>query len=69
MEQDDSRFGASIVCVDTVIPAPVQSHWIYSWKDIRGNHRFVEVYSQIDDKDFTVDYSRIHETEPMPQSR
>ena len=66
MERDGSRFAASIVCIDTVIPAPVQSYCMYSWKDIRLNQRFVEVYSQIDDQDFTVDYSRIHMTEPMP---
>jgi inward rectifier potassium channel len=68
MERDDSRFAASIVCIDTVIPAPVQSHYAYTWKDIRVNQRFVEVYYEIGDNALTVDYSRIHGTEPIPDS-
>jgi inward rectifier potassium channel len=64
MERDDLRLAASIVCIDTVIPAPVQTQHTYSWKDIRVNHRFVEVYRQVDDYVLTVDYSRIHATEP-----
>jgi inward rectifier potassium channel len=67
MERDDSRFAASIVCIDTVIPAPVQSHYAYSWRDIRVNHRFVEVYNQIDAHALTVDYGRIHVTEPASE--
>jgi inward rectifier potassium channel len=67
LERGDSLFSASIVCIDTVIPAPVQSHHTYSWKDIRVNHRFVEVYSQIDAHYWTVDYSRIDATEPAPE--
>src|SRR4029077_20609027 len=66
MERDDSRFSASIVCIDTVIPAPVQAHYAYTWKDVRVNHRFVEVYTQLDEHSMTVDYARIHVTEPIP---
>jgi hypothetical protein len=64
MERDDSRFSASIVCIDTVIPAPVQAHYAYTWKDIRVNHRFVEVYTQLDEHSLTVDYGsyRRHRT-------
>jgi inward rectifier potassium channel len=65
MERDDSRFLASIVCIDTVIPAPVQSHSGYTWKDIRLNHKFVEVYNEIDDDTLTVDYSRVDATEQI----
>jgi len=65
MERDDSRFTASVVCIDTVIPAPVQSHYSYTWKDIRENHRFVEVYNQVEETTMTVDYGRIHSTEPI----
>ncbi len=68
MERDDSRLTASIVCIDTVIPAPVQSHYGYTWKDIRENHRFVEVYNQIGDDLLTVDYGRIHGTEAIPET-
>ena len=65
MERDNSRFAASIVCIDTVIPAPVQSHYAYTWKDIRVDHRFVEVYQELDDNTLSVDYGRIHVTEPI----
>jgi inward rectifier potassium channel len=68
MERDDSRFVASIVCIDTVVPAPVQSHYSYTWKDIRVNHRFVEVYKEIEHNTLVVDYGRIHGTEPIPTS-
>ena len=69
LERNDSSFSASIVCIDTVIPAPVQTHHAYTWQDIRLNHRFVEVYNQIDDHSLAVDYARIHVTEPIGQSR
>ena len=65
LERGDSRFAASIVCIDTVIPAPVQSHYAYTWRDIRVNHRFVEVYNAIGGNVLTVDYGRIHVTEPI----
>jgi inward rectifier potassium channel len=68
MERDDTRFTASIVCIDTVIPAPVQSHRSYTWKDIRVNHKFVEVYKEIADNAMTVDYSLIHATEAISKS-
>jgi inward rectifier potassium channel len=62
MERDDSRFIASIVCIDTVIPAPVQSNHSYTWKDIRVNHKFVEVYQEVAANAMTVDYGLIHAT-------
>jgi inward rectifier potassium channel len=65
MERDDYRLIASIVCIDTVIPAPVQSSKPYTWKDIRVNHTFAEVYHEIDGNSLTVDYSLLHSTEPL----
>ncbi len=65
LERGDSRFSASVVCIDTVIPAPVQSHIGYTWKDIRVNHRFVEVYQSIGENALSVDYNRLHTTEPI----
>ena len=59
-------FYGGVVCIDTVIPAPVQAHYAYTWKDVRVNHRFVEVYTQLDEHSMTVDYGRIHVTEPIP---
>lgn len=65
IERGDSRFTVSIVCIDTVIPAPVQCHHSYSWKDIRFNHKFVELYREMAHGTLTVDYARIHTTEPI----
>ena len=63
LERSDTRLAASIVCIDTVIPAPVQTHCAYTWKDIRFDHRFVEVYHSLADDTVTVDYSQLHTTE------
>jgi inward rectifier potassium channel len=63
MERGDVRLTASIVCIDTVIPAPVQSHYTYTWRDIRMDQKFVEVYQFSGGTSVTVDYSLIHETE------
>ncbi len=65
LERADSSFIASIVCIDTVIPAPVQSNHSYTWKDIRSNHKFVEVYTEAGEDTLLVDYSRVDATEPM----
>jgi inward rectifier potassium channel len=67
-ERADVRLMASIVCVDTVIPAPVQSQADYGWEQILWNQRFVEIYSEQADGRYTVDYGRIHDTEPVPAS-
>jgi len=65
IERGDSRFTVSIVCIDTVIPAPVQCHHSYTWSDIRLNHKFVEIYQEVDSGTLTVDYARIHATQPI----
>jgi inward rectifier potassium channel len=59
----DTRLMASIVCIDTVIPAPVQSATDYSYDDILWNRRFVEIYTETPDGRLIVDYGRIHDTE------
>jgi inward rectifier potassium channel len=65
LKRSDTRLMASIVCLDTVIPAPVQSATDYSCDDILWNRRFVEIYSETPDGRLTVDYSRIHDTEEV----
>lgn len=64
LEASDTRLMASVVCVETVIPAAVQSQQDYHWRDIRFGQRFVEIYHELDDGRLTVDYGRLHETEP-----
>jgi inward rectifier potassium channel len=63
LKKSDTRLMASIVCIDTVIPASVQSATDYSSDDILWNRRFVEIYTETRDGRPTVDYGRIHDTE------
>jgi inward rectifier potassium channel len=65
LKRSDTRLMASIVCIDTVIPAPVQSATDYSYDDIRWNRRFVEIYTETPEGRLTVDYGRIHDTEEV----
>src|SRR6266446_6724988 len=62
-QQQDIRIFASIVGVDTVIVAPVQSYGDYNYDQIEWNRRFVEIYNQNEKGEWTVDYGRIDETE------
>jgi inward rectifier potassium channel len=62
-QQQDIRFVASIIGVDTVIVAPVQSFGDYGYDQIEWNRRFVEIYDQNEKGEWTVDYGRIDETE------
>jgi inward rectifier potassium channel len=55
---------ASIVGIDPVIPAAVQTQKDYTWRDIRWGERFVEIYTEHGDGRLTVDYGRLHDTEP-----
>lgn len=66
LEACGARFMTSIVCIDTVIQAPVQSQTDYCWKDIHFGHRFVEIYTEHADGRFEVDYGRVHDIEPVP---
>ena len=64
LEASGTRFMTSIVCIDTIIQAPVQSQNGYLWSDVRFDHRFVEIYTDHLDGRLEVDYGRIHDTEP-----
>ena len=63
LEKSDTRLMTSIVCIDSVIPAPVQCATDYTYDDILWNRRFVEIYTQTSDGRLTVDYGRFHDTE------
>ncbi len=65
LQVTDARFVASVVCIETVIPAAVQAQQDYSWRDVRFNERFVEIYTETGEGRLTVDYGRLHETEPV----
>lgn len=59
-----ATFIASIVGIDPVIPASVQTQQNYTWRDVRFDERFVEIYTEHGDGKLSVDYGRLHETEP-----
>src|SRR5204862_36826 len=56
---------ASVVGIETVIPASVQTQKDYSWRDIRFGERFVDIFSELEQGRLTVDYARLHDTEPV----
>ncbi|MBK8093738.1 MAG: hypothetical protein IPK32_17630 [Verrucomicrobiaceae bacterium] len=64
IQKTDMHLVASMVGVDTVISAAMQSQHGYDSADIRFGERFVKTYCE----DFTgrviVDYGRLHKTEP-----
>jgi inward rectifier potassium channel len=62
----DAFLLASVVCIETVIPAAVQCQKDYACEDIRFGRRFVEIYQDTPDGQLMVDYGRLHETEPVP---
>jgi hypothetical protein len=53
------------VGVETVIPAAVQAQQDYTWHDVRFGERFVDIYGEPEQGKLTVDYGRIHDTEPV----
>lgn len=63
MAAETPRFVASIVCVDMVVPASVQSQGYYLWDAVRFGQRFVEVYENDEQGRLVVDYGRLHDTE------
>ena len=67
LEAERALFFVSVVGIDPVIAAAVQTQKDYTWRDLRFGHRFVEIYSQHGDGKLTVDYGRIHDTEPAGQ--
>lgn len=67
LEKEDAFFVASTLSLEVVMAATVQSAQDYAWQDIRFGERFVDVYTYLEDGRLTVDYGRLHETEPVPE--
>src|SRR4030095_9366135 len=55
----------SVVGIDPVIAAAVQTQKDYSWRDVRFGERFVEMYTEHGGGRLTVDYGRLHDTEQV----
>ena len=67
LEAERALFFVSVVGIDPVIAAEVQTQKDYTWRDLKFGHRFVEIYKESKDKErrLTVDYGRLHDTEPV----
>ncbi len=65
LEASETRFMASIECVDKTLQAPVQNEILYEWDDVRFGERFVEIYGDDEGGPRQVDYGRLHDTEPL----
>src|SRR5213080_1559118 len=63
LEASRVLFIVSVVGIDPVIAAAVQTQKDYSWRDVRFGERFVEMYTEHGDGRLTVDYGRLHDTE------
>jgi inward rectifier potassium channel len=66
LESGRAMLVVSVVGIDPVILAAVQTQQDYLWRDIQFGQRFVEIYTQSGDGQLTVDYGRLHDTEPGP---
>jgi inward rectifier potassium channel len=64
LEEVRALLMVSVIGIDPVIAAAVQTQHDYTWRDIRFGERFVEIYTDHGDGKLTVDYGRLHETEP-----
>src|SRR5881227_2723746 len=65
LEASRVLFIVSVVGIDPVIAAAVQTQKDYSWRDVRFGQRFVEIYAEHGGGRLTVDYGRLHDTEQV----
>jgi inward rectifier potassium channel len=65
LEASRVLFLVSVIGIDPVIAASVQMQKDYSWHDVRFGERFVEIYTDHGGGRLTVDYGRLHDTEPV----
>ena len=65
LEASRVLFIISVVGIDPVIAAAVQTQQDYTWRDVRFGERFVEIYTELGEGRLTVDYGRLHDTEPV----
>jgi inward rectifier potassium channel len=63
LESSRILFIVSVVGIDPVIAAAVQTQKDYNWRDVHFGERFVEIYTEHGGGRLTVDYGRLHDTE------
>jgi len=67
LEAERALFFVSVVGIDPVIAAEVQTQKDYSWRDLKFGQRFVEIYHESKGRRrrLTVDYGRLHDTDRL----
>jgi inward rectifier potassium channel len=65
LQASRALFIVSVIGIDPVIAASVQTQRDYSWRDVQFGSRFVEIYTDHGQGRLTVDYGRLHDTEPV----
>jgi inward rectifier potassium channel len=65
LQSSRALFAVSVSGIDPIIAAPVQAQHDYTWRDVRFGERFAEIYAQSGRGQLTVDYGRLHDTEPV----
>ena len=67
LEAERALFFVSVVGIDPVIAAEVQTQKDYTFRDVEFGRRFVEIYKEAEGhrRRLTVDYRRLHDTEPI----
>jgi inward rectifier potassium channel len=65
LEASRVLFLVSVIGIDPVIAAPVQMQKDYSWHDVHFGERFVDIYTELEPGRLSVDYGRLHDTEPV----
>jgi inward rectifier potassium channel len=65
LEAERALFLVSVVGIDPVIAAEVQTQKDYTFRDLKFGHRFVEIYTQHGGGKLTVDYGHLHDTEQV----
>ncbi|HEY4284501.1 MAG TPA: ion channel [Chthoniobacterales bacterium] len=68
LEACRATFVISVVGIETIIPAAVQTYQDYSSRDVLFGRRFADIYTEGENRTLTVDYGRIDETEPATMS-
>src|SRR5215469_18098906 len=65
LESSRVLFIVSVVGIDPVIAAAVQTQKDYAWRDIQFGQRFAEIYTEHGGGRLTVDYGRLHDIEQV----
>jgi inward rectifier potassium channel len=66
LADDRMIFIVTMTGIDATFSTQVYARHVYSWHDIRWNHRFIDVITNLDDGRIQIDYTKFHDTERDP---